>query len=139
MWTCESADWRMSEYERQEAIREERAIEREERGRNYLYYWNSGELLDFARQTAHEYRIAADGEDYSQESWEEWLKVDSSHDEDLYDAVLYAIEDNDAFTQCSQIDRLAGEWEILSGDSKAAFGMMFPDLAGQLDRLKAVS
>lgn len=105
-----SPDWGMAGYYAQED-----AAQKWEEYQEHLYdqelknYESQKEkVLQFARFVADAYRESADGEEYSTETWREWLAEDAAWiDDDLNKAVMFAIREEEDFTFAEAIDGLA--------------------------------
>ncbi len=105
-----SPDWGMSGYYAQED-----AAQKWEEYQEYLYdrerknyETNKEQVLQFAGKIAKAYQDESDGEEYSTETWREWLAEESSWiDDDLNKAVMFAIREEEDFTFAEAIDGLA--------------------------------
>lgn len=105
-----SPDWGMAGYYAQED-----AAQKWEEYQEYLYdreqknyESNKERVLQFAAETAKAYQDESDGEEYSTETWREWLAEESAWiDDDLNKAVMFAIREEEDFTFAEAIDGLA--------------------------------
>lgn len=111
-----SPDWGMAGYYAQED-----AAQKWEEYQEYLYDQerknyevNKERCLQFASKIAKAYQDESDGEEYSTETWREWLANDSALvDDDLNRAVIFAIREEEPFTFAEAIDDLAfGRFKI---------------------------
>lgn len=104
-----SPDWGMADYYAQED-----AAQKWEEYQEYLYDQerknyevNKERCLQFASKIAKAYQDESDGEEYSTETWREWLAEDAAWvDDDLNKAVMFAIREEEDFTFTEAIDGL---------------------------------